>query len=224
MMRKITVIGLFCQGRDVSDGQSVKTRIVTQEMEKALGAEHVTRVDTFGWKRNPLKLFLNCVLAVLRSENVMFMTDEGGIKVFPRLLRWANIRGKCRLHYYVVGGWLSGYLDRSEAAAADLRKLDAIYVELPAMLRELEQRGFRNGVLVNKFRRMTPVDRKELELRPSAPYKLCYFSRVMREKGVEECVAAVKLANERAGFEKFRLDIFGSVHPMIRGVAIWLIS
>ena len=155
---------------------------------------------------------------------MMFMTDEGGIKVFPRLLRWANIRGKCRLHYYVVGGWLSGYLDRAEAAVADLRKLDAIYVELPAMLRELEQRGFRNGVLVNKFRRMTPVDRKELELRPSAPYKLCYFSRVMREKGVEECVAAVKLANERAGFEKFRLDIFGSVHPMIRGVAIWLIS
>lgn len=215
-MGKVAIIGLFCAEKAVSDGQSVKTRIVAQEIERRFGSREVNRIDTYNWKKNPAKLFLKSILAVQKFDNVMFLTDEGGIKVFPKLLRWANLTGKCKLHYYVVGGWLSGYLDRCEKAAEDLRKLDAIYVEVPAMLRELEDRGFTNGVLVNKFRRMTPVSREDLALRPQAPYKLCYFSRVMREKGIEECIAAVKLANEQAGFVKYTLDIFGSVNESYR--------
>ena len=34
----------------------------------------------------------------------------------------------------------------------------------------------------------------------------------MKEKGLEEAVSAVKLMNERAGCEKYTLDIFGAVH------------
>ncbi len=211
-MKRITIIGLFCTGKKVFNGQSVKTRIVTEEIEKALGKEAVKRIDTYGWKKNPLRLFINCIIAVRNSENVMFLTDEGGIRVFPWLLRWGNAGRNCRLHYYVVGGWLHRYLDRHKKAATELQKLDAIYVEVPAMLRELEDRGFTNGILVNKFRRMTPVRREELDLKPGAPYKLCYFSRVMKEKGVEDCIAAVRLANARAGFEKYTLDIYGSIH------------
>ena len=211
-MKKITIIGLFCEEIEISNGQSVKTRIVTQEIEKALGRDQVVRVDTFGWKKNPLKLFANCISAVQNSSNVMFLTDEGGIRVFPWLLRWANVGRKCKLHYYVVGGWLSGYLDRSPNAVLDLQKLDVIYVEVPAMLRELETRGFKNVVLVNKFRRMTSVSLESVEMNPQAPYKLCYFSRVMKEKGIEECIEAVKVANERSGFHKYFLDIYGSIN------------
>lgn len=211
-MKRIAIIGKFDTDNGVSDGQAVKTNILTQEIERACGTENVARISTYCWKKNPFALFAKSILAVWRYENVMFLTDEGGIKVFPWLLRWVNISGKCRIHYYVVGGWLSNYLDRSEKATKSLQKLDAIYVEVPAMLRELEERGFRNGVLVNKFRRMTPVCAEDLELHPSAPYRLCYFSRVMKEKGIEECIAAVKMANERAGFAKYTLDIFGSVN------------
>lgn len=215
-MKKITIIGLFCEETEVSNGQSVKTRIVTQEIENKLGRDQVARIDTFGWKKNPLKLFVNCISAVHNSSNVMFLTDEGGIRVFPWLLRWANIGRKCKLHYYVVGGWLNGYLDRSAKAVSDLQKLDAIYVEVPAMLRELEARGFSNCVLVNKFRRMTPVSVQDVDIKPQAPYKLCYFSRVMKEKGVEECIEAVKMANQQAGFVKYILDIYGSINEPYR--------
>lgn len=211
-MKRITIIGLFCEETEVSNGQSVKTRIVTEELEKALGKDQVIRIDTYGWKKNPIRLFSKCIFAVQNSSNVMFLTDEGGIKVFPWLLRWANIGGKCKIHYYVVGGWLSGYLDRSPKAVPDLQKLDAIYVEVPAMLRELEACGFLNVVLVNKFRRMTPVSLEEVDISPRAPYKLCYFSRIMKEKGVEECIEAVKTANERVGYHKYMLDIYGSIN------------
>lgn len=217
-MKKVAIIGAFCSSKGVFDGQTVKTNILTEEIERACRKENVTRINTFGWRKNPARLFVDCVCAVLTHDNVMFVTDEGGIKVFPWLLSLANVTGKCKIHYYVVGGWLGGYLERSEMTARKLRKLDAIYVELPAMQRELESKGFSNVVLVNKFRRMTPVDPTKITETPEEPYRLCFFSRVMKEKGIEDAVAAVNLANERAGRVRFSLDIYGAVHPPYQAV------
>ncbi len=211
-MKKLAIIGHFGGKENYYDGQIVKTTIVTQELEKALGTDQIRRINTFGWKKNPFRLLANCVNAVWQSDNVLFLTDEGGIKVFPKLLRMVNVTGRCKIHYYVVGGWLHNYLDRSKSGTKNLKKMDAIYVEIPAMQQELLERGFQNAVLVNKFRRMTPIKSDELVMEPKLPYQLCYFSRVMKEKGVEECIEAVKLANERAGFTKYTLDIFGSIH------------
>jgi len=211
-MKRITIIGKFFGGASVSDGQSVKTKILTEELERIFGAEQIGQIDTIGWKKHPFSLVIQSIRAVQKSSNVIFMTDENGTKVIPRLLRLANLSGKCKLHYYVIGGWLNNYLRKSPAAVRELKKLDAIYVEVPAMLRELEAYGFKNAVLLNKFRRMVPACIDDIDLNPEAPYRLCFFSRVMREKGIEEAIEAVKLANRQAGFTKYTLDIYGSVH------------
>ena len=58
-VKKVSVIGLFCQGQKIADGQSVKTRIVAEELEKSLGEENVWKIDTYNWKKNPIKLFFN---------------------------------------------------------------------------------------------------------------------------------------------------------------------
>lgn len=215
-MRKLSVVGFFGGNQNVSDGQGVKTKIVTEELEKVFGADNVKRVATYKWKRNPLKLFCNFVSAVWSSENVMFLTAEGGLKVFPTLLHIANIGKRCKLHYYVVGGWLGRFLDQNTSSVSVLKRLDAIYVELPAMLKDLEKRGFENVVLVNKFRRMNIADETCTDETPCEPFKLCFFSRVMKEKGVEDCIDAAKLANKRAGRVKFSLDIYGAVNPLYK--------
>lgn len=41
--------------------------------------------------------------------------------------------------------------------------------------------------------------------------KLCTFSRVMREKGIEDAVNAVVSVNTALGFQAFSLDIYGQV-------------
>lgn len=210
-MNKIAVIGCFFAGMPVSDGQGVKTKILTEELEQTLGLESVLRIDTYGWRKCPFRLFWNVFSVVRKYNNVLFLTDEGGIKIFPYLLQLANLAGKCKIHYYVVGGWLGKYLDQSLFATSILKKLDAIYVEIPAMARDLEERGFQNVVLVNKFRRMVPASGANVRLSWSAPYKLCYFSRVMKEKGIEDAIAATVQLNKRAGFEKYTLDIFGTI-------------
>lgn len=48
---------------------------------------------------------------------------------------------------------------------------------------------------------------------PQEPLKLCTFSRVMKEKGIETAVSAVKAINDKLGKTAFLLDIYGQVEP-----------
>ena len=50
-MVRVSVLGHFAQGKELLNGQTVKTKIITDELENQLGAEQVLRIDTHGgWK------------------------------------------------------------------------------------------------------------------------------------------------------------------------------
>lgn len=212
-MKKVSVIGLFCIGREVSDGQSVKTRIVTDELEKILGAECVDRIDTYRWKKKPFRLLCRSASAVWNSRNVIFMTDAGGIRVFPWLLNLANIFGRTRVHYVVIGGWLVPFLKEHRCLAACLKRLSGIFVETRVMKRGLEQMGFGNVHLMPNCKRLNRLTEKQLIRGREEPLRFCIFSRVMKEKGIEDAVEAVKAANAHFGRTACTLDIFGPVDP-----------
>lgn len=210
-MKKVTVIGLHQEGRNAADGQSVKTRIVTQELERLLGSNDVQRVDTYGWKKHPWKLLFSCVKAVLCSRNVVFMTDAGGINVFPWLLVLSNFLKRTKLHYVVIGGWLIQSLDNDPVRKFWLSKLDAIYVETQTMKSGMEKKGLPNVVIMPNCKRLQFLEKAELTFPTEAPFRLCTFSRVMREKGIEDAVRAVQEINQRHGQQVYSLDIYGQV-------------
>lgn len=210
-MRNVSVIGHFGGQSQACDGQSVKTRIVTQELERTLGGKNVRRIDTFRWKKRPLKLIGNCVGAVWSSKNVVFMTDQGGIKVFPWLLSCANLFGTCRIHYVVIGGWLPDYLQTRPRLRKVLGRMAGIYVETEGMKGLLEELGLSNLVVMPNCKYLQKLLPSELVYSHCPPYRLCTFSRVMREKGIADAVHAVEEANRRLGTQAFTLDIYGQV-------------
>ena len=210
-MKKITIIGRFQLGDNVSDGQSIKTRIVKEELEKKFGVNQVDCIDTYGWKKNPIKLFNAAIRATAEYDDVILMTDAGGIKVFPWLLTLANRKRRCKLHYVVVGGWLVHVLKKRKFIADCLRKFDGIYVETNAMKTGLEELQFGNTHILKNCKPLTPLTEEQLENHAEEPYRLCMFSRIMREKGVEEAVNAVTSANTHYKRTVFCLDLYGQV-------------
>lgn len=213
-MKKISVIGKFISSETVVwDGQSIKTRIVTQELEKQFGTRNVQRIDTYGWKHHPFQLLKNSFLAVRRSDHVIFMTDDGGIKIFPWLLRLSNVMGKCSLHYIVIGGWLVRFLEKHRFFTALLKGFDNIFAETTGMKQGLEQMGFQNVSLLPNFKNLSPLSEEQLAAAPCEPYRFCTFSRVMREKGIGDAVHAIKNVNMRFGRTVCELDIYGAVEP-----------
>lgn len=212
-MKKVAVIGKFCKGYEAADGQSIKTRIVAQEIQKAFGSENLCEIDTYGWKKHPVQLVLKSVSATWRYEHVIFMTDQGGIKIYPWLLTLANFHGRCKVHYVVIGGWLSRTIEQHKLLRFWLKKMHGIYVETNTMKVALEACGFSNIVLLPNCKPLSICSADEISVAMNEPLPLCTFSRVMKEKGIEDAVNAVAEINRRCGRKVFTLDIYGQVDP-----------
>ncbi len=216
MMKKenqIAIIGKYTTAGGVSsDGQAVKTTLIAQEVERALGQQNVRRINTFGWKKHPVKLMLRSLLAVRQTDHVIFMTDEGGIKVFPWMLLLFRLLRKTKLHYVVVGGWLIHFAGKHGFIRGCLKKFDAIYVETTVMKRELDRLGFENVILMPNFKRLELADAKP-QPNSDEPLRFCTFSRIMREKGIDDAAEAVCAVNGHFGRTVCTLDIYGRVDP-----------
>lgn len=150
------------------------------------------------------KLFKNC-------ENIIMMPAYKGLRVFAPLFLIYNKFYHRRVHYIVIGGWLDSFLDEHKWLVRLLKKFDAIYVESDMMKSALQRRGFENAVVMYNFKELEPLAEDCIEYPEHEPYKLCTFSRVMKEKGIEDAIDAVRSVNAHFGRTVYTLDIFGQV-------------
>jgi glycosyltransferase involved in cell wall biosynthesis len=75
----------------------------------------------------------------------------------------------------------------------------------------LDAQGFGNVFVMPNCKKLTVLSEQELVYPDKAPYRLCTFSRVMKEKGIGEAVDAVVAVNNALGYQAFSLDIYGQV-------------
>ena len=211
-MKKVAVIGHFGFGHEYLDGQTVKTKILTEEFCRCFGEDEVIKIDTHGGIKTLLQAPFQVSWALKNSENVIVLPAQNGVRVFGRLLPlFKNFFKKRKIHYSVIGGWLPKMLENKRGLARVLKKFDGIYVETSTMKKALEQQGFRNICVIPNCKKLMALREDELVYPVSEPYKLCTFSRVMREKGIEDAVNAVKAVNDKFQRTVFELDIYGPV-------------
>ena len=209
---RVAVIGHFAFGKECFDGQTVKTKIVTNELGKQLGNDEVIKIDTAGGKSTLLKAPFQSLKALKKAKNVIIFPAHNGLRVYVPLLSFFRKFFKNRkLHYVVIGGWLPEFLKTRKSLAKKLKRFDEIYVETNTMKRALEEQGFTNIVVMPNCKDLKILKPEELVYPTGEPYKLCTFSRVMKEKGIEDAVNAVKEVNEEAGRIIYALDIYGQV-------------
>lgn len=212
MMLQVSVLGHFGEGENLLNGQTVKTKIVTEELQNQLGINQVLKIDTHGgWKvllKSPFQVFR----ALKNSANVLIFPAHNGLRVYaPLLFLLKKLFKNRKIHYVVIGGWLPQFLSKREVLACILKTFDGIYVETNTMKRALDAQGFNNVFVMPNCKKLTVLSEDELTYPSEAPYKLCTFSRVMREKGIEDAVNAVMEVNESLGYQAFSLDIYGQV-------------
>ena len=211
-MKKVSVIGHFGFGTSAADGQTIKTRIFTDELARQLGEREVERTDTRGGVKTLFKAPVQVFRALKGSNHVVMLPAHNGLRVYGPLL----VLGRCffrgrKLYYIVIGGWLSEFVRKRKWLAGCLKAFDGIYVETVTMKNALEAQGFGNIYVMPNCKNLRILREDELVYPEGAPYKLCTFSRVMKEKGIEDAVNAVRAVNETLGKIVYTLDIYGPV-------------
>ena len=207
-MIKIGICGHFGGNKVFLDGQTVKTKIVTQELKKIYSTK---TLDTFQGKKRILSILFGLIKLLVQCENVIVLPAHNSLKIFAPFLVFFNKIFKRKLHYIVIDGWLSKYLEDKESLKECLKKFDYIYVETSTMKKALENKGFKNVVIMPNCKDLKILKEEELVYNTSKPYKLCTFSRVVKEKGIEDAIEAIKSINENSKEIIYTLDIYGQI-------------
>lgn len=214
MQVKVSVLGHFGEGETLLNGQTIKTKIVTEELQNQLGQEQVIKFDTHGGRKVLLKAPFQVISALKKSKNIIIFPAHNGLRVYAPLLYFFRKFFKSRkLHYVVIGGWLPEFLSQRKRLTKALKSFDCIYVETNTMKAALEDQGFDNVFVMPNCKKLTVLSEDELVYPQGTPYRLCTFSRVMKEKGIEDAVNAVIDVNEKLGYKAYSLDIYGQVDP-----------
>lgn len=209
-MKKVAIIGAFGKGKILLNGQTVKTQIVTAEIERQIGSAGVKTIDLYGRVNNALCM-IRSILALVVCKNLIILPAQNALKILaPWISMWNRVFHKS-LHYVVIGGWLPEYLDNHPTTLRSLCCFDGIYVETAIMKRVLEERGLKNVSVLPNCKNLQITSIEEATKTKEEPFTLVTFSRVMKEKGIEDAICATELANKKIGKPVFKLEIYGQV-------------
>lgn len=207
-MNRVAVIGHFGIGLDLANGQTIKTKIITEAIEKRI-EEHVLIIDAHGGIKAILPVAIGCIKALRKSENIILMLTENGLRVSVPVLTLFNRIFNKRIHYVVIGGWLPKFLEKQQRLEKQLKKFFQIYVETNTMKNALEEKGFHNISVMPNCKELTILKQEELIYQEKEPLRICTFSRVMKEKGIEVLVDVVNEINSNK--KSIELDIYGQI-------------
>lgn len=206
---KIGIWGQFGGGKQVADGQAVKTIIITDELRARYGADKVFTVDTNNWKKNPFKLFWGTLKMNATCENVCILPADNGFKVCVPLLNFTNVFFRKKLYYIVIGGFLPELLKRKPRYLKMLSKYEAHFPETENLKRDMEAAGMKRVYVLDNLKKLNTLSPEEVRVCEDREVRVCTFARITEEKGVAYAVEAVRMANEALGGKYIRLDMYG---------------
>ena len=85
-MNDVCIIGHFAEGKECLDGQTVKTKTVYNELTKENLNLNIAKIDTFEWRKHPVKLLLVTCHQYFKSKNIIIMLSRNGMKFFSPIL------------------------------------------------------------------------------------------------------------------------------------------
>ena len=209
-MGKISVIGHFGFGKNLLNGQTIKTKIITDELERIYGKENIVRYDTHGGAAFVLRMPFVILRMLIFSKNIVMMPGDKGLFMMMPLLWLLNPLFGRKILYVVIGGWLPGFLEKWRHLVAILSRIECIFVATPTLKSQLQSLGLSNIYLMPNCKR-TGISSSLSARHTESHIPLCMFSRVMKEKGIEDAIEAVKKTNGKIGKDVFTLDIYGQV-------------
>lgn len=206
---RIAVVGHFGGNESFYDGQTVKT-IAIYDALKRYGIQKIDKIDTFYIRRNPLKFAIQFAKAAAVDKKFIVLLSDKGRKVLFPILYTMSKAGK-DVYHYGIGGRLAREVREKENWKKYVSSFKGNWLESIELVEDLRAQGVNNAIYLPNFKKLHILQKSELRKEYSAPYKLCTFSRVMAEKGIEDAIAAVQKINNIYGKQIVTLDIYGQI-------------
>lgn len=209
-MKKIGIIGHFGGKEEFFDGQTVKTKILNDELI-ATGNFEIYKVDTYYVRKNPFKVFFKTIKSMFTCDSVIVLIAQNGMRVFPALLHFLKKFTKAKTYHDVLGGDLPQIVEEHPGIVKYLNSFEMNWVEFQSMCDKLTEQGVKKVSVLPNIKRLKAIEGFNAEGFCKKPLKFCTFSRVCREKGITDAVETIHKINKEYGETVATLDIYGQV-------------
>lgn len=205
--RKVGIIGSVC---DKLDGQTIKTNILYSELKKVTDWE-IRVANTQNKEKHPFKLLMQSLYLLITCKDIFILVSRNGANFyFPLLYIATKILGT-RVYHDVIGGNLECYAKINLKNKKYLNSFAVNWIESEETCKNLRSLGINNTEYLPNFKRLNCVDLNSLQRKFDSPYYMCIFSRVMKEKGIENAMIAVNNLNKKFKKTVFKLHIYGRI-------------
>ena len=209
----ISIIGHFGGNEEFLDGQTVKTKILYDELKEKTNWK-ILKVDTYYKKKNPIKLIFQTIKTIVNSKDIIILLSGNGMKIYFPLLYFCSKSFKKNIYHDVIGGNLDVYVKKYPKYKKYLNEFRCNWVETKGLKNKLEKLEINNCEVIPNFKRLNIVSEEEIKNKDISEncLKFCTFSRVMKEKGISEAIDVVnKLNDEKYNGNTYFLDIYGPI-------------
>ena len=203
---KIGIIGHFGGNKQFLGGQTVKTKEINDYLENYYKIK-TFKFDTYKNSRNPFKLIYLTIKTLKKSDIVIVILSIRGYKIITPILVFFNKFYKKRLFDIVVGGKRYNIYKNNNLITKLSRNYEKILVQTQRIKEEFEKKNLNNVEVLYNFKNIKKSKIKSVNNK----LRLCTFTRIIKEKGINDAIKAVIDANERMNEIIFSLDIYGQI-------------
>lgn len=209
----IAIVGRIAESSELLDGQTVKTKILYEELKKNFPDRKFVCVDTYEYRRHAFSILFKTVKAFWVCEHIFVLLSRNGRTFFFPLLSFLNIFFHRRMYHDVIGGALPDEAAIRPALCRQLKKFEVNWVELAEMKNKLEKLGVDNVEVLPNFKRLTIRENVQPWRKDQEPFVFTIFSRIVKTKGIETAAQAIAEVNSLFGKKRAVLHIYGPVAP-----------
>lgn len=205
-MNKVLVLGYFGYNTNQLDGQTVKTRGIYRLVKEQINAD-IDFYDTEDYKYRKLSV-LKMFWKVIKCDRLVYLPAHNNLKfIYPIIYFLSNIF-RFKIHYFVVGGWLSEFIENLPLHKCLLARISGIHVETKRLKHELETYfQYKNVDIFPNFRffNFTPVRNDSDKLR------IVFMSRVQKMKGLDWIFHFADYIVAQRLEEKYSITFYGQI-------------
>ncbi|MBM6906593.1 glycosyltransferase [Collinsella tanakaei] len=209
--KQICLIGRIDPSGQLSDGQTVKTRTIWKLLKENYGNNAIVAVDTRDYMRNPFRVAIAFINAMMKCDDIVVLLSRGGRRAFFPFLSLAAKRFNKRIFHSLIGGKLADNI-RDEDGVRLVRQLNTFqinWVESQSLVNELRRLGVMKVEYLPNFKDVVPLNADSLPVPARNPIRFCTFSRVCVAKGIPDAASATEMLNDEG--IPCLLDVYGPV-------------
>lgn len=210
MNKKIGIIGRSAYGSNLCDGQTIKTRVLIEELKATYPFASIYIADTYQNGLSKIKLFFNIINCIRKSDVVFVLLSKNGRRVIFPILCFLNCFYQRVIIHDCIGGYIGKEVSNNSTRVRQLNSFTVNFAESQNLVNELKAVGVKNAEYLPNFKRLDVQKRENINTKFDEFY-FCTFSRVCESKGIIRGIYAVKLCREKLKMENIYLDIYGSV-------------